>query len=256
MPLDKPYYRCYRPNLTDKNIDKLAYIRDSRNLKNPYDYLRKLDILYSRLEKIFEYVEPAKINKNTYSVQICSLLLDLCTTIEANFRDILKQNNYNKPIGDCKMPDYFLVEKSHHLSSYEIKIPFWKPEGQIRRPFRAWNKKIFVPLEWYTSYNHVKHNMIEKYSEATLDNVVDSFCALLVIMSAQFYDDSIKLTENVSHDNFFVWRSKGDYIQAFKTDCVIKFPNDWSDEEKYLFDWSIIKTESEPFVKYDYNKCY
>ena len=158
MALSKPYYRCYRPNI--KNSD-LKYLRDERNVKNPYDYVRKLEILYSRLEKIFEYIEPDNKNRDTYSIQNSSLLFDICTTLEANFKDILKINEYIKPMKNCNINDYFLIEKSHHLSSYEIKIPFWKNEGQIRKPFEKWGNEMYDTLNWYQAYNHVKHNMIE-----------------------------------------------------------------------------------------------
>ena len=121
MTLAKPYYRCYRPNRENTNLE---YLRDKRNVKNPSDYIRKFEILYSRLEKIFEYIEPDYNNRDTYSIQNSSLLLDICTTSEANFKDILKINEYKKSINDCNITDYFLIEKSHHLSSYEIKIPF------------------------------------------------------------------------------------------------------------------------------------
>lgn len=70
MPINKPYYRCYRPNIKENNLE---YLRDKRNVENPYDYIRKLEILYSRLEKIFEFIEPTDINGDTYLIQLGSL---------------------------------------------------------------------------------------------------------------------------------------------------------------------------------------
>ncbi len=34
----------------------------------------------------------------------------------------------------------------------------------------------------------------------------------------------------------------------------IKFPNDWSDEEKYQFDWTELKEEKQPFQKFNYDQ--
>jgi len=264
MPINKPYYRCYRPNIKENNLE---YLRDKRNVENPYDYIRKLEILYSRLEKIFEFIEPTDINGNTYSIQLGSLLLDICTTIEANFRSILDKNGYKKnnnkiheeDIKSWNINDYYKVNSSHHLSSYEIKVPFWKENNNIRKPFENWVNSVDSP-KWYQAYNHVKHNMIDKFNEATLDNVVNSFCGLVVIISAQFYDDEILRDPDAYILESYGFPSyRGDFLQTIKTPLLIKYPDDWTDEDKYDFNWNEIKSNPEPFNKVDYktpNKTY
>lgn len=260
MPLNKPYFRCYRPNITKNN--SIEYLRDKRNVENPYDYIRKLEILYSRLEKIFEYVEPCENNKNTYSVQISSLMLDVCTTIEANFKAILEKNDY-KMNSNLSIKNYFLVEKSHHLSSYKIKIPFWKPgksikrlhwedEGSIRIPFKNWENNTYVPLDWYQAYNKVKHNMINNFDKATLNNLVDAFCGLVIIISAQFFDEEILIDNQATVFGNYGYTEEREYRDSIKTPFLLKFPTDWSEDEKYYFEWKDIKDEKASFEKYPY----
>lgn len=265
MPLEKPYFRCYRPNFKNKSLE---YLRDKRNVEYPYDYVNKLDILDDRLKKIFEFIEPSETNKNTYSVQISSLLLDVCTTIEANFRGILDKNKYAKNISKCNMCDYFLIEESHHLSNYEIKIPFWKSDnctkrndweegGKIRRPFRKWGSKTYRKLDWYNAYNQVKHNMVENFKMATLDNLVEAFSALHIIMCAQFYDISIITPSDLNNPSLmgdFPSFEDKPYISTITGNFLIKIPRDkdWKDNDKYSFDWNNIKNEVEPFNKYPY----
>lgn len=253
MPLDKPYYRCYRPNIKSESLE---YIRDPRNVENPYDYIRKIEILYSRLEKIFEYVEPIDSNGLTYSMQTCFLLLDICTTIEANFKDILSYNGYINT-KNLNITDYFMINKSHHLSGYKIKIPFWKGAKNVRAPFAKWKTIKYEPLDWYKAYTTVKHNMIRQFNEATIDNLVDSFCGLLVISSAQFYDDSIKIPIDLRRSHLL-----GDYDSlkdkpyqaAIGGQFMIKYPTDWNDTEKYSFNWNELKENDKPFIKYNYKK--
>jgi len=36
----------------------------------------------------------------------------------------------------------------------------------------------------------------------------------------------------------------------------IEFPNDWSEEEKYNFDWAELRKEPDRFQKIDYDKIY
>ncbi|MGD6729809.1 MAG: hypothetical protein ACPKMZ_01940 [Pleomorphochaeta sp.] len=258
MPLEKPYYRCYRSNIKETNV---KYLRDNRNVKNPYDYIRKLEILYSRLEKIFEFVEPEDSNGDTYSIQLSSLLLDICTTIEANFRSILDKNGYKKDINknhekDMKnwnINDYYKVNISHHLSSYEIKIPFWKGSNNIRNPYEIWGSSKNSP-KWYQSYNHVKHNMIGKFNEATLDTVVNSFCGLVILISAQFYDDTIIKDDDMFEEIKMVFGDNGGKGIKItdRINYLVYFPKDWSEDEKYDFKWKEIKDDKESFEKYSY----
>lgn len=259
MSLEKPYYRCYRPNIKNTNVE---YLRDKRNVENPYDFIRKLEILYSQLEKIFEYVEPCENNKNTYSFQISSLMLDVCTTIEANFKAILKNNDY-KMNSNLNIKNYFLVEKSHHLSSYEIKIPFWKPskrikrlhweyEGLIRTPFKNWENNTYLTLDWYQAYNKVKHNMIYDFDKATLNNLVDAFCGLVVLISTQFYNEEILIDNQATGSSNYGFIEDREYSATIKTPFLIKFPTDWSEDEKYNFDWKEIKDDKDSFEKYSY----
>jgi hypothetical protein len=267
MSLEKPFYRCYRPNIKNENVE---YLRDRRNVENPYDYVNKLDILDDRLKKIFEFIEPCETNISTYSVQISSLLLDVCTTIEANFRAILKKNGYEKDIAQCNMCDYFLIEESHHLSSYEIKIPFWKDDkqeerfvweegGKVRRPFEKWHNKTYDSLDWYQSYNQVKHNMIENFDKATLDNLVDAFCGLHILMCSQFYDIQVINPPDLNQFTLLGDCPSFDdypYISTIRGNFLIKIPrnNEWEKDDMYSFDWDQLKNEKEPYKKYPYKK--
>jgi hypothetical protein len=48
-------------------------------------------------------------------------------------------------------------------------------------------------------------------------------------------------------DNYFEREfGIGDYLK-------IKFPTNWQDNEKYDFDWSVLKKEEDRFEKIDYN---
>ena len=192
----------------------------------------------------------------------------MCTTIEANFRGILDKNKYAKNISKCNMCDYFLIEESHHLSNYEIKIPFWKSDnctkrndweegGKIRRPFRKWENKTYKKLDWYNAYNQVKHNMVENFKMATLDNLVEAFSALHIIMCAQFYDISIITPSDLNNPSLmgdFPSFEDKPYISTITGNFLIKIPRDkdWKDNDKYSFDWNNIKNEVEPFNKYPY----
>lgn len=159
---------------------------------------------------------------------------------------------HDKDIESWNINDYYKVNISHHLSSYEIKIPFWKGINNIRSPYEIWGSTSNSP-QWYKSYNNVKHNMIDKFNEATLNNVVDAFCGLVVLVSAQFFDDEIlRDPDAFIVDNFGFASYKGDFMQTIKTSLLIKFPNDWNEKEKYDFEWKDLKGNKESFDLYPY----
>ncbi len=131
------------------------------------------------------------------------------------------------------------------MSSYEIIFPIWKGNNKIIRPFEDW--KNGDTLSWYKTYNDTKHDRHVNFESATFESLLQSICGLLVILSSQFY--TWDLIPGAGHlllegPDFGI----GDYFE-------IKFPNDWSAEEKYAFsyeDWKRLKTLPNPFQKHSY----
>jgi hypothetical protein len=60
----------------------------------------------------------------------------------------------------------------------------WHGQNGIRRPFRAWAENGQLP--WYQAYNQAKHDRHNCFTEATFAQLVDAFCGLLVLLTAQF----------------------------------------------------------------------
>jgi hypothetical protein len=123
---------------------------------------------------------------STYSHRIQQLLMRSCVEIEANFTAILLDNEYRKATSgpNWNMGDYKLIDLSHRLSAYQVRIPGWKGAHGIRRPFEHWMSDH--PLPWYQSYNKSKHNRHGNFHLATFDSMIDAFCGLNILLSAQF----------------------------------------------------------------------
>jgi hypothetical protein len=220
--------------------------------QSPEHYVRSFLLLLKDLQELFDYVEPTDENLNCYSYRIQALLLRACIDVEANCKAILKENGYERKDKWGKdamnMSDYKKINLTHRLSSYQVKVPYWNGTKNMRSPFAAWSTGNILP--WYEAYNTTKHDRHSGFKEATFDHLLDSCCAVLVILSAQFE------TNDFSPGNTLLALSgPGDGLESgiggyFR----VKFPEDWPVEQRYDFDWKQLKNEPDPFQTIDYSK--
>ncbi|HMJ88317.1 MAG TPA: hypothetical protein VK530_00790, partial [Candidatus Acidoferrum sp.] len=173
--------------------------------------------------------------------------------VEANCKAIFRENECPEPrykngrIRDWNMGDYKRIEVSHHLSRYEVRFPLWRGNHSIRQPFAAW--KDGKSLGWYEAYNESKHDRHDAFEKATFSNVVDALSGLLVLLSAQFHRCDFAPADYLSAgeiDDGFE-SAIGDYLR-------VRFPKDWSPDERYDFNWGLLKQEPNPFQNFDYSK--
>lgn len=262
MSYHKPFHRNFRELIerTNSGYSSWAFIVDKDYAQSPHHYTRAFLLLQEDIKNLFEYIEPADINLNTFSYRIHELFMRTCIEIEANFKAILRENTYTplfengpkkgqlKTEDNWNIFDYIKINTTHHLDDYHVEFPFWRWNKNIYKPFLKWKTK--ESLAWYRAYNECKHNRNEKFELANLENLLNAFTWLFILLSAQFNCESFtpwgkSLWINV--DNYFEWNfGIGNYLK-------IQFPKNWEDNEKYDFDWSILKKETIKFEKINYN---
>lgn len=243
MPLAKPFYLTYRPNIQN-TLD--LYMHDARYIEHPSGLLASIQVLYKDFERLFEYVEPNDDNKDSYSLRTYELLIRTCIEVESQFKSILITNGYQKNEKKCVMdPDYFKVNASHHLSEYEVLMPIWKGGLYLRKPFYQWNRSVYQSLPWYQAYNHVKHNRIKNFPSASLQNATDALCGLVVLLASQFHNPNFAEREMSCAYGFAPFTDGLEL--AIGAPFRIKFPGNWAEEEKYDFKWNDIKDQANPY---------
>lgn len=165
--ISKPYRRTVRPFMHDAYPYKPEYVLHSRFAEEPEMYVRAFRLLQKDLEHLFEYIEPSDDNLKCYSFRVYELLLRACIEVEANCKAILRENGY--PQGKWwTMADYYKIDSSHFLSSFEVALPHWHGEKGIRRPFQPWASG--ERLGWYRAYNEAKHYRREGFKTATFEH--------------------------------------------------------------------------------------
>ena len=96
--LDRPYRRTCRQldNGSYAEGGRYRYIEHPKYARDADKYVRAYLILQQDIQSMFEYIEPADQNKETYSFRIHALFMRICIELEANLRAILIENGYKK----------------------------------------------------------------------------------------------------------------------------------------------------------------
>lgn len=261
MSQSKPFHRNYRGFVESANsgYSQWAYIVDRSFAQAPEHYVRAFLLIQSDLQRLFEFIEPSDTNLTAYSYRTHELLMRTCIEIEANFKAILKENIFNpcdkngdaRPEKNWNIHDFRKVNKSHHLAAYRVHIPVWEGTHSVFEPFKQWTRSAELP--WYQAYNKSKHDRRLEFKEANFENLLNSIAGLLVLLSSQFRTEAFSpgpTVMSVEGADYYYYPTEPALGGFFH----IEFPNDWSVEEKYDFDWSVLKQQPERFQKIDYDK--
>jgi hypothetical protein len=252
--IKRPFYRTCRPFVDGSYAEggRWLYLLHPKFAKDPQHYIRAFLLLQQDLMELFAYIEPADTNLKTYSHRIQQLLMRTCVEIEANLRTILVENGYSKR-DHLTMQDYRLVNCSHRLSSYVVRIPGWHGSEGVRRPFLDWGTATGT-LYWYQAYNKSKHNRHDFFSMATFRALTEAMCGLVVVLSAQFHDEDYSPTpKSLSIGEGYSYDTDDGMESAIGNFFRVKYPENWSEEERYDFDWNELKELENPFAQYDYD---
>jgi|WetSurMetagenome_2_1015567.scaffolds.fasta_scaffold05563_2 hypothetical protein len=254
MGISKPYHRNYRAfvqGTLNWEYSQWAYIVDHGYATAPMYYTRIFLFLQKDIQQLFEFVEPSDTNLSTYSYRIHQLFIRTCIEIEANFKAIFKDNKYSKPENKWTINDYKKINKTHHLDAYEATFPLWDGDKKCFTPFKSWAEEHGT-LQWYKDYNLTKHNRQGERKLANMNNLLNAFSALFILLSSQFknetFDTGDCLLSCGTSDTYYkdCEFGIGEYL-------LIKYPNNWEEDEKYDFNWADLKKESDKFQKFDYD---
>lgn len=256
MAVGKPYYLTVRQfasgNYAGNQQD--GYILHSSYSTTPQNYLRAFEILQKDLIALFESVEPADRNLQTYSFRTHELLMRACMELEANFKAILKANTYSKNPSKLNIADYFKIDKSHFLSDYEVKLPYWTGNRSVWKPFESWRTNVTTTsphkLTWYQAYNAAKHDRAGALVQANLENLLCAITGLEVVLSAQYY------VHDFGPINYLIRPNYSDGFEpALGGYFSIKFPQNMPQTERYDFAWSVLQQQgAQAFQKFDYDQ--
>ncbi|MEQ1783215.1 MAG: hypothetical protein ABMA14_17815 [Hyphomonadaceae bacterium] len=243
MTVTRPYRRTFRQHVNGSYTEggKGRYVRHPKYGDAPKQYVRAYLLIQKDLQELFDYIEPADENLMTYSYRTHELLIRTCVEVEANCKAILLENGYAKA-GDWRMPDYRLLNTTHRLSSYKIRVPHWHGIQHTCAPFGAWDRAD--SLNWYSAYNAVKHDRHNEFAKANFANLLNAVSGLVALLAAQFGSEDFSPSSNIVI-------TEDDYREGFEDSIggffQVRYPDDWPADQRYEFNWQNLENEPDPF---------
>lgn len=260
MAVNKPYPLTVR-EFTDGEYSqggRWQYIRHHKFSHRPSNYIRSYLLLQEDIIDLFKYIEPSDEALTTFSFRIQELLVRTCIEVEANFKAIFSLNEYERLSQGKRLSikDYHLVETSHFLSRYDVKLPYWTgdPMTASRQPFKEWLDPVDPEnpwlLSWYQAYNSVKHDRANSLHLANFENLIDAYCGLTALITSQYLFEDFSPSPDVLQVNSGY---NDGYDAAIGGYFRVVVPHFIPDGDRYDFDWQTLSKDSDPFQKFDYD---
>lgn len=133
------------------------------------------------LEKISRYIEFCSDNLQTYSIELAHILLSASSEVDVIMKQLCSIVAPGGAFDNINQYKATITALIPDLINEPISIPRY---GMSYRPWENWNGADNP--EWWKSYNRVKHQRNNHYSEANLHNTINSVGALL-ITSTYYY---------------------------------------------------------------------
>ncbi len=260
MSVGKPYPLTVRQFADGEYSEggRWQYIRHHKFSHMPSNYIRSYLLIHEDIINLFKYIEPSDEALKAFSFRIQELLVRTCIEIEANFKAIFSLNSYDRfSQGESlSIKDYYLINTSHYLSWYDVKLPYWSGNSMIasRQPFKCWSEptdpKKPWRLSWYQSYNSIKHDRANSLHLANFENLIDAFCGLTALITSQYLFEDFSQSPEVLQVNSGY---NDGYDAAIGGYFRVAVPRSIPAENRYDFDWRELSTNPDPFQKFDYN---
>jgi len=157
-----------------------------------WNYFYALD---NDLEKVSRFIEFADANLETYSIELTHLLLSAASEVDVVLKQacVLLCQLDGKKVKVENIEDYRNIIMESDIFKLICSEPVFIPRYGIHtHPFENWLSGR--RMDWWKSYNNVKHERNVYYKEANLKNTINAIGALLLSLS--YYDQIFWLVNN------------------------------------------------------------
>ena len=155
--------------------------------KNSWIYFHALE---RDLIRTFDYVEPSGANASAYSNEYAKLLMLVGSEIDV----VAKQLSRGLPSGATasNITQYQAAITSAFPGMHQTVIEISR-YGLSYIPWSTWGSANPISPSWWKAYNSVKHERDINFALASQENVLQSFCGLLVLLL--YYYRSVSLLD-------------------------------------------------------------
>lgn len=182
--------------LLDKNEDFVIFEDIKKENSQFQNDIRQYNILQKNLDNVFNIIEPSKNNKNVFGLELRNIILLSAMEVEVHWQKLLKNNGYEKI--KLTTNDYVKLQEFINFN-FNFKLNYHPDFGTIT-PFIGWNaEKPTNSLEWYETYNKIKHDRGTNLNMASLQQAITSVSAVLTLLYIRYGQKNIneKLQTNI-----------------------------------------------------------
>ena len=156
-------------------------IHESTSLLN-WSYFLALE---SDIEKLSRYVEFTNGNFGAYSIEVAHILLAASSEVDVVAKQLCKVLNPESTVSNINNYKDTLKEQLPELETSIVTLPRY---GLELVPWSNWqhNKNP----NWWHSHTKVKHERDQYFSEANIENVLNSMAGLLLLV-LHYYRNTI-----------------------------------------------------------------
>lgn len=151
--------------------------------------------LQSDLADVSRYIEFDEANFETYSIELSHILLASASEVDVVVKGICKYLEPKSKAGNINGYWDILSQGLPEFLSEKVYVPRFNLSF---RPWKYWKSENSP--RWWAAYNHVKHRRSEYFSNANLQNVLNSVGGLLISVfyfyKLQFISEGIEIKSN------------------------------------------------------------
>lgn len=173
------------------------------NQFDTFDNRRKSALLNGYVEIEKEFVQFLKVvpleirNMHIWSPKLTSLIINSASLLDS----VLMYKDHQKLDGQRNIKKHFDVHSCLLSGQWLVPRLF---NSCLIHPFKEWhNQTAYQSVQWWQSYNLIKHNRIENLQLSTLENCLYSISALFLAIC-----NNQSLTWLIEHNDYFsgdVW---------------------------------------------------
>lgn len=147
------------------------------------------------LIEVLNFLPYCNEHKKVWSPKFITILNESCSLLDSLWR-----YEVNPTCNKLTIKDYCTYFRDRMRPKWLI---FWGVRAEKIQPFKSWcAKKPAESLKWWQTYQDIKHNRIENYNKATLENTVNALAALfLSILRCDKCNDALEQTNWISHSD-------------------------------------------------------
>jgi hypothetical protein len=167
------------------------------NPKNTEFVFSSFKSFEDRLFNILAIMPYDETNKGSWSPELVSLFLDICGTIDSVTRHIVAggENNIEKEVEIKDENNQNIRKKLKFINVSDFEFNLWK-ELRLQEAwvvlyiYSLFPNCAIMPFKdyresndgWWSIYNFLKHNRLDHYEKANLENTIKALSALFLIL--------------------------------------------------------------------------